>query len=812
MPRVSIIKTNFTAGELSPRLKARVDVAKYNNGARTMLNAYPLVHGGAHRRPGSKYVAAAKNATKTTRLIPFIFKRTQAFILELGETYIRFFNPAGQILSGGVPYELVSPWDDAELADLKYVQGADTMFFAHPSYPMRKLVRYSNTLWKLSAVTWEVPPSEEIGERPATILTLSALTGVGVTATATAAAFMDSDVGRYIEAGAGRALITAYTSTTVVTVTVVDNFAALANASGTWKITESPKTAITPSAVGTIGASINLTATANAWKDTAQVSHVGSYIEINDGLVEITAVTSATIVAGTVRSTLASATAAASGGWALRQVAWNAVDGYPRAVGLFQQRLIAAGTTNFPNYVWGSKTGEYYNFGDGVADSDGFAFPLASDQIDVVEHVTGAKRLFPLTEGAEWSMAGGVEKPLTPTNVKAEQETAYGAALCRPVRVANEIIFAEAGGKRIRAMGYRAENDSYNAPDISVLSEHVTGDETPNDGGITQMAYQKKPDSVVWMRRADGYMVSLSIDRDQDSIGFARHSTDGLYESVAVIPNTAGTSEQLWTVAVRTINGSTVRYIERSEEGLQTDCCLTGAVAESVVTSATWAAGVASVAQAAHGYSSGDTIRFSDFVPVAWNGERVITVTGAGTYTFALAANPGATTTVGTAAKATTAWSGFAHLALKEVDIVADGYVAVPKTVTAGGAVTLSKAAYAVEIGLGYDSTIVTLPPEIGTGQGTAQGNALSIHEIVVRFYKSKGGKINGQPVNTRAFGAGAVLNQPIAEFTGDKRVENLGWGKTGGGDSDGSITILQDQPLPMTVLGVITRCTVNDG
>lgn len=812
MPKVSTIKTNFTAGELSERLRARVDVAKFQNGARELYNVYPLVHGGARSRSGSKYSAAAKNATKQTRLIPFVFNRLQAFQLELGETYMRFYTPAGQIVDGGsVPIEVATPWDDTELDDLKYVQGADTMFLAHPSYAMRKLVRFSNTSWKLSQVTWEVPPSEEIGERPTTTVTLGATSGAAVVATAAANAFEAGDVGRYLESGAGRGKIEVYTSATQVTVNIpaADAFAAVGPiASQAWKITESPKQALTPSVAGPVGVAITLTLGAAGWKNLAANVHVGAYVELNDGLVEITGYTSTTVVTGVVRTELSGTTAAPSGAWLLRQVAWNAVDGYPRAVGLYQQRLVAGGTTNFPNFVWGTRTAEYLNFADGVDDADGFVFALASDQLDVIEHLPATKRLLPLTQGAEWSIFGGVEKALAPTNVRADQETAYGCSSARPLRIGSEIVYPDSSGKIIRALGYRVENDSYNAPDISVLAEHITGD------GVLESAYQKAPDKVAWFVRADGRLVSLSIDRDQDAVGFASHETDGSFESVSVIPNAAGTAEQLWAVVVRTINGSTVRYIERFEEGLETDCCLTGAVTENAVTAAAWAAGVLELTRAGHGYSTGNTIRLSDFTSandVEIDGEHEITVTGANTYEVDLTDDPGAIG-LGTDAKATVTWNGYGHLALKTVDVVADGYVGKQQTVSAGGVVTLAKAAYAVEIGLHFEGRIVTLPPEVGTGTGTAQGNAMSIHEIIVRFYKTKGGKVNGQPILSRKMGTGSVLNQPVPEFTGDKRVENLGWGKAGSGDSDGSVTILRDQPLPMQVLGVITRLTVNDG
>jgi len=806
VPRVSIIQTNCTAGELSPRLLGRVDVARYANALKTCENAYPLVHGGARRRPGTRYVAEVKNSAKSVRLIPFIFNTSQAFVLEFGDQYIRFYTAGGQVLSGGVPYEISSPYLEAELDDIHFVQSADTMFLAHPSYPMRKLVRYANTNWKLSAISWTVPPSEEKGDKPATTLTLSATTG-SVTATAGAAAFQNADVGRYIEISAGRGKITAFTSTTQVTVSVEDAFASVGpHASGAWILTESPKTTLTPSAKDPIGASITLTAGANAFKNDAQVSDIGKFVEINDGLVEITSLdgtTPQTKANGIIRTVLSSTTAAQSGGWALRSNVWNATDGYPRAVTLFEQRLVAAGSTAYPQTIWGSKSGEYYNFADGIADDDGFAFTIASDQVNPIEHLASIRALLPLTYGGEFSMTGGVEKPLTPTNVQLKSQTVFGSAVARPVRVGNEIIFVQRSERKIRSLGYRIDSDSFAAPDLSILSEHIT------EGGIYEMAYAQEPDQIVWMVRADGVMPVMSIERDQDAIGWSRQLTDGTYESVATIPY--NNEDQVWCAVKRKINGSTKRYIEYFQDGRNTDCCILGAVTESAVSAISWAAGTVTVTQAGHGYSTGDKIRLSGFTPSGYNGEYTITVTGANNYTYALSSDPGAATVLGTAAKATTSWSGLSPLEAKTVDIVADGYVATQKTVAAG-AITLDKAAYSVEIGLHYKTTIKTLPPEVPTGQGTAQGNALSIHETIVRFYKTKGGTINGQPITTRKFGAGAVLDQPIAEFTGDKRIENLGWGRAGSGDSDGTVTIVKTQPLPMQVLAVIKRLTVNDG
>lgn len=733
MPRVSVIQTNFTAGEISPRLMGRVDVSKYSNGAKTMENFYPLVHGGAKRRPGTRYAAAAKNNDKLCRLIPFIFSRTQAFVLEFGEGYIRFFNNSGQILSGTVPYEISSPYQEEDLADIHFVQSADTMFLAHPDYALRKLVRLSNTNWKLTTMTFVVPPSEEIGDRPATALTLGAVTGTGISATASAAAFLDSDVGRYIESGAGRALITAYTSTTVVTVTIIDDFASVNAASGAWTITESSKTTCTASAVGPVGVAITLTCGGNAWKETAQVNHEGKFVEINGGLVEITEISSDTVTAGIVRTVLSSTTAAPSGAWAIRENVWNATDGYPRAVSLFEQRLVAAGSDAFPQTIWGSRIAEYDNFADGAADDDGFSFTIAADQVNSIEHLPQLNELIPLTYGGEFSMSGG-DNALTPTNVRAKVQTARGCNNCRPARVGDEVIFVQRGGRKIRAIGDPDGLGKYRAPDITVLAEHITDGGV--DGGIYEMGFSQEPDQVVWMTRGDGVLVAMAIDRDQDAIGFGRQVTDGDFESIAVIPNVTTDQDQVWVATARTIGGSTKRMIEYFDPDRQTDCAIVG----------------------------------------------------------------------DTGGAATTAWSGLGHLEGETVTVVQDGFYGGTYTV-ASGAITLDVAAVEVEIGLAYTSTLVPVPPEVPTGQGTGQGNAMSVHELVIRFQDTIGGKVNGNTIETRQFSAGAVLDVPLTPRSYDKPVACSGWKKGG----EELATIVQDLPFSMTVLACIYRMTAND-
>lgn len=158
MPKADPIYTNFTAGELSPRLAGRVDLEKYYNGVKTLENLIVHPHGGASRRPGTYFVAEVKTSSKEVRLIPFEFSTTQAYIIEFGDQYLRFYMDNGQIESAGSPYEIATPYLEADLFELKFAQSADTMYIVHPSHAPRKLTRTAHTAWTLTVVAFTANP------------------------------------------------------------------------------------------------------------------------------------------------------------------------------------------------------------------------------------------------------------------------------------------------------------------------------------------------------------------------------------------------------------------------------------------------------------------------------------------------------------------------------------------------------------------------------------------------------------------------------------------------------------------------------
>ena len=154
MPRTTLALTSFVSGEFSAKMDGRTDFEKYSSGVKTMENFLVHPQGAATRRVGTQFIAEVKDSSKKTRLIPFEFSTEQTYILEFGDQYIRFYKDKGQILSGGVAYEIASPYLEAELFDIKFAQSADVMYICHPNHDVRKLSRTGHTSWTLSTVSF----------------------------------------------------------------------------------------------------------------------------------------------------------------------------------------------------------------------------------------------------------------------------------------------------------------------------------------------------------------------------------------------------------------------------------------------------------------------------------------------------------------------------------------------------------------------------------------------------------------------------------------------------------------------------------
>ena len=183
MAKASPTFSNFTAGELSPRLDGRTDLAKYFNGVKTMQNLLVHPHGGASRRPGTRFVREVKSSANNARLIPFEFNVTQAYVLEFGDEYFRIHKDGGTVVDGSSnPIEVTTPYGSDELAELKFTQSADVMYITHPSYSVRKITRTSHTAWTITEVVFLRGPMQDDNTSATTFVASGRSGSVNITA------------------------------------------------------------------------------------------------------------------------------------------------------------------------------------------------------------------------------------------------------------------------------------------------------------------------------------------------------------------------------------------------------------------------------------------------------------------------------------------------------------------------------------------------------------------------------------------------------------------------------------------------------
>lgn len=285
------------------------------------------------------------------------------------------------------------------------------------------------------------------------------------------------------------------------------------------------------------------------YTSTADYTLTAESIDI-DGVIQVTSYISSTVVNGTVRHALGGTSATKY--WA--EGAWSNKRGYPRTITFFQDRLFFGGNAYKPQTIWASKTGDYYNMKAGAEDDDALKFTISSRQINSIQWLIGKGKLLIGTSGAEWTMSGSDGEPITPSNVKAEQQSIYGSANLQ-ANLANEsILFFQRGAKKMRELAYNWELDSYVAPDMTILAKEVTGN------GITDTSFQQTPDSILWCIRDDGETATFSYERKEMITSWARQITDGDFESVAVIHGDP--EDEVWVLVKRTIDGNNVRYIE----------------------------------------------------------------------------------------------------------------------------------------------------------------------------------------------------------------------------------------------------------
>lgn len=557
MAAVSWLRNALNAGEISPKLEDRPEAQNgriARAGSRRLENMIPWPHGGGIKRPGTKYVAAAKIAAKKAILIPFRFSVTQAYVIEAGDLYMRFYMDGGRILNAGNPYEIATTYTEAQLAELQWTQSNDVLFLAHPAHPVRKLTRTGHTAWTLVDAVFDPPVTYEAGHTFNVAVTLAATSGQAVAASTPSDVFLAGDLDRVISWAGGFATITAVTDARNITLNITSPFQATTLPQNAWTLLYSPTAGCTPGKKAPVGAEVQLTLDASGWR----AADLGKWVQVNSGFVEITTVDSATQVHGIIRAELDATGKAGGGTWKLRSKAWDATRGYPAAMGFHQARLWLGGQPADPAVYWASATDDFFKFAIGTKDADAIEGRLVGNDVHAIRWFDSRERnLFVGTDGGTWSVASGTNDPtITPTAISQALIANSGSpAGSRGRTVQGMTFYPHRHRKRALGVRYQFDADAYQEQDVTQVADHIT-----EPGGLQAFAWQDQPFKALWWVRGDGVLACLVHDAQNDLLAWSRHITDGAVEAVAVIPY-AG-FDQLWLLVKRTVGGADVRFVE----------------------------------------------------------------------------------------------------------------------------------------------------------------------------------------------------------------------------------------------------------
>lgn len=553
MAKATPIIAAFNAGEWSPLLEGRTDLAGYGASAVAIENFICTVQGPLVRRTGSRFVSAVEDNAKRSWLVPFVRSRSIAYIIEFADSKCRFYFDRAQVTSGPSAYEIASPYSATDLVNaegefnLDFVQSRDVLYITHRGGTIapRKLSRTSSTSWAFSTVEPNTGPFLAPNSGAVTIYADGA-SGSGVTLTASSSIFTADDVGSLIRLDQVKITATepwesskAYTSGDFVRSEGKEYEAASSGTSGT---TVPGHTRGTVSDGGV------------QW----------TYRSAGFGVARITAQsgTTATVDVLTRFPQTVVGSSNATANW--RKGAWSGANGYPTTVAFFNERLVYGQSQRVDMSV----VADYDNFapdefGEIVADS-AISVDLQSSQANDVTGLLEGGTLVVMTEGAEFTIGAlTTSEPFGPGNIQVSLETAYGSRPVRPIRVGEAALFLQASGRKLRELTFDIQVNRLIARDMIVRSEHLA---RPRIVGVTR---QEEPWQLVWAWRSDGVVLSFTYDRTQEVRGWSRHVLGGAFadgaavvESMATIPSPDGTRDDVWMIVKRTINGGTVRYIE----------------------------------------------------------------------------------------------------------------------------------------------------------------------------------------------------------------------------------------------------------
>ena len=813
MAKASPAFTSFNAGELSPYMEGRVDQARYQNGAHQLQNFQALVQGPSQRRAGFRFVEPVKNAANRTFVRPFVFSITQAFVLEFGGGYIRFYTNHGQVQLAGVPYEIAAPWSAADLVDaegafaLKIEQSGDVLYIAGGAagvgYAPQTLTRLGDTNWVLAPFAPTDGPFANANPDRTLAMWTNGINGT-VTVNSTRAMFAATDVGRLIRiavqsnnttpwasaiAYAAGVLVqnngntykslnaatsgpdgpvhitgAAYDGKTGVQWLYMDSgygIVQITAFTSSTQVTAKVLTQLPQGVVGLVAAVTGVTAAnpavvtaVNAFVqgDTCFIYGLGGMTQLNNQIVVATAVSGTTITLGAVNS--AGYTAYTAGG--------SIVDGATTewALGAWSN------TSEWPRVakffrgrlfwfgqlgVWGSVPGLYTSYAlDTAGQTTSNNGITLTLSFDDVNTICWASPLDRLLIGSDGGEFALYEQTTqTPLGPDNVQIVRQSKKRCRTI----DPVIVNTSILYVQRSGRKLLSMDYDF----TIDKYKSIDQSAwayhmSQGGFTDMCYQAEPWSLIWLTRPDGTLVGFTFDREQDVYAWHRHVLGATVGGPAIV-------ESVCSIP--------------APDGSRDELWIT---VQRVI--------------------NGQTVRFVEYQEKIYEDGDV--------QSSCFYVDAGATYS----GPSTMTISGLSYLQGETVSVLVNGAAHPDVVVSPTGTITLQTAATVAQVGLPCPAILVTERPEAGADVGTSQGKTKRTQWGAIRLYNTLGGfygMYGGQYLDELQYRTPLMdMDQPPPLYTGDIVIGP--WPSDYEGDSRYQFT--QNQPFPMTIVGFFPSLT----
>jgi hypothetical protein len=599
MAKVKVPFNSFQFGELSPSFTSRVDTQLYQAGAQKVRNFLILGEGGVKKRPGTEFIYEFSNIRIPSnpmeiRIEPFIFSDTERYIFAFSNQKLDIFTIDTSDNSVSYTMSLSGsgncPWTTEKLSEITFASSGDVTFICHTSFPPKIIRRTAVDTFTTEDFAFEelqlgadtdafvlqAPKQPYFDFQPQGIAltpssftegTLRNLVAKKISDGTTYPYFTTDHVGKWLLLGSVPVLITNYTSSTTVRVTIPDG--------GIYREL-APDSAEVFSGVSFVRITMalhNLKA-----GDSVTISRLGALGGITQTQIEGSFTVSEIIDENTFEYDCThNANSSAIGGGSVRvatvapttewyEQSYSDIRGYPGAVTFFEGRLWFAGTTGQPDHIWASKSNEFFNFSiGGGAANDAIDIASSFGEFSQIRHLVSNRDLQVFSASSEAYIPAVTSAPITPATALIKRQTPFGCSFARPQPFDGATLYTQASGEMLGSFVYSEVEQAYNTQNVSQTASHLM--QSPLQSASIKGGFDRS-ESYMFLVNPEGSLSVFYSSRGDQKAGWMKWDTPGEFHSICVV------DRQLFTVVVRDKGDGTNRYyLEEFKDDMPMDFC-----------------------------------------------------------------------------------------------------------------------------------------------------------------------------------------------------------------------------------------------